>query len=274
MTTLADPTPLRRRVAWAPPSYLGWLIVAMTFAVMRPALERSAPGGEAQVGLARVLASLLCLALTAPWLGCASRHRSAVDQGSRTATAWRAVAAVIAVALALVLALELLVNGGVKALIEAISHAPTAILFTVPVLAVAEEVYFREALPAALSAVAGDIRWRTLGVAAGSQTLYAIAHLPALLLRPSSPPATLALASLLRDFLFGLMLLTLVRGPAQRLVRVLIHTVVNFAVIVLPAGAGMHAWRGPIVCLLGAAALHLARAARLPDGTGSRPKGA
>jgi hypothetical protein len=243
----------------------------MAFALTRPGLERSAPSGEARVGIARLLATLICLAITAPWMGRASRHRSAADQAPRTAATWRAV---IAVALSVVLALELLVNGGVEALIAAIGHAPAAILFTVPVLALAEEVYFREALPAALAAVAGDVRWRGPRVAAGSQLLYAIAHLPALLLRSSPPPATLALASLLRDVLFGLMLLTLVRGQAQRLMRVLIHTVVNLAVIVLPAGAGMHAWRGPIMCLLGAAALHLARSARLPRGTRSRPRAA
>jgi hypothetical protein len=222
-----------------------------------------------RVDVVRMVATLLCLALTTPWLVRPSGPRPAANRASRTAT-W---CAVVAVTLALVAALELLVNGGVDALIVAIHDAPAAILFAVPLLALAEEVYFREALPAALAAAAGDARWRGLRVAAGSQLLYAIAHLPALLLQPSTRPAMLGLASLLRDVLFGLMLLTLVRGPAQRVVRVLIHTVANLSVILLPPGAAMHAWRGPMMCLLGGLALHLARSRCDPHGTrsASRP---
>lgn len=269
MTTAAEATPPTGRAAWVPSSYLGWLLVATTFAVTQPWLERSAPGGEARVGAARVLATLLCLALAAPWLGHPAFRQPAVGQGSRTAPAWGAV---IAVALALVVALELLVNGGVGALLVAIRHAPAAILFTVPVLALAEEVYFREALPAGLAAIAGDVRWRALAVAAASQLLYGIAHLPALLLQPSARPVMVALASLLRDLLFGLMLLALVRGPARRVVRVLVHAVANLSIIVLPPGAGMHAWRGPIMCLLGAVALQLVGSRRVPHGTRSGPR--
>ncbi|HEX5973091.1 MAG TPA: CPBP family glutamic-type intramembrane protease [Gemmatimonadaceae bacterium] len=269
MTAAAEATPPSGWAAWIPSSYLGWLLVAMTFAVTQPWLERSVRGGEARVGAARILATLLCLALAAPWPGRPSGSWPAAGQGSRTAPAWRAVTAV---ALALVAAVALLVNGGVGALLVAIRHAPAAILFTVPVLAIAEEVYFREALPAALAAVAGDVRWRTLAVAAASQLLYAIAHLPALLIQPSPRPMMLVLASLLRDLLFGLMLLTLVRGPARRVVRVLVHTVVNLSVIVLPPGAGMHAWRGPILCLLAAVVLQLARSARVSDATWNGPR--
>jgi len=269
VTAAAESTPLPGRVAWVPPSYAGWLTVGITFAVTQSWLERIDSAGGMRGDVVRTVATLLCLAMTTPWLVRPCDPPPAVNRKSPTAT-W---CAVVAVTLALVAALELLVNGGVDALIVSIHDAPAAILFTVPLLALAEEVFFREALPAALAVAAGDGRWRGLRVAAASQLLYAIAHLPALLLQPSPRPAILVLASLLREILFGLMLLTLVRGPAQRVVRVLVHTVANLSLILLPPGAAMHAWRGPMMCLLGAFALHLARSRCVPRWapSGSRP---
>jgi hypothetical protein len=263
VTAAAEPTPLPGRVAWVPPSYAGWLTVGVTFAVAQSWLARIDSAGGMRVDVVRMVATLLCLAMTTPWLLRPFGPRPAVHQASRTATRSAVIAVTLAL-LALLAALQLLVNGGVDALIVAIRDAPAAMLFTVPLLAYAEEVYFREALPAALAVAAGDVRWRGLRVAAGSQLLYAIAHLPALLLQPSPRPAMLLLASLLRDVLFGLMLLTLVRGPAQRVVRVLVHTVANLSVILLPPSAAMHAWRGPMMCLLGAFALSLARSTCVP----------
>jgi membrane protease YdiL (CAAX protease family) len=255
MTGSTEVTKHPYRVPSLPSAFLAWVFIAAAYARVRERLDGAANHNEMLPAASRLIATLLCIAVAYPWMlrpraqhpGTGARHRARSDWGPIIATS---------VAMSAVYAVLLIGDAGAAA--RALREAPRSILPATVLLALGEEVYFREALPMGLAR--GLARgWRRAGAAVGSQFLYAAAHLPTLMFGPAPLRSGALVSTMARDTAFGLLLLMLASGGRHRVERVLIHSAVNLSLVFIPASIGSMRWRGPLMCLLGGLAVRLTR---------------
>lgn len=247
--TIERPSAFRRGARLLPFDYLAWLCVAMAFAGAADWMHGPSGRTVIQAEVARFLGALLCVGIAERGLRhCRGETRSA-------GVAWTPV---IATAAIMAIALAVLLRRGSPALTSALPSAPL-LCATVILLAYAEEVYFREALPSRLMAAIGTGAGSFAFAALASQFLYAAAHLPAMLLG-RVPMAPIAVSTSLGEKMgFGLLLFILDPGGQRRVERVIIHSTVNLSLILAPAALPAPLWRGGLLCLLGGIAMRLAR---------------
>jgi hypothetical protein len=247
--TIARFAGFRRSARLLPLDYLAWLFVATAFARAAGWIDRSPSRTATPLEVTRLLAALLCVGIAK--FGLQRWRRETRTEGhDRTP--------VIATAVVMATALAFMLRRDGHTLDTALPGAPllTASLI---LLAYAEEVYFREALPLCLITAIGARAGRCAFAALASQFLYAAAHLPSLLLGTAPVSAVAAAVSLSEAMGFGLLLLLLDPSGRRRVDRVIIHSTVNLSLVFAPAALPAPLWRGGLMCLLGGTALRLAR---------------
>jgi hypothetical protein len=250
---------VRRSARWLPLEYLAWLLVATAFARTIARIAGSPGRTVIWVDVTRLVATLLCVSIARFALRRAGgAARTEAHRWPPAITEEHGWAPVIATAAIMIVALVAMGRRNAHGLDDAFPGTPL-LPATVILLAYAEEVYFREALPARLVAAVGARAGGFALAALASQLLYAAAHLPVMLLDavPASP--IVVAVSVTEAAGFGLMLLMLDPGGCRRTERVIIHSAVNLSLIVAPAALQVPVWRGGLMCLLGGGAMRLAR---------------
>lgn len=236
-------------------AYTGFVAVGCISAVAHTHITHAGLRHPARVeSVAFLFSALACFSIASPWL--VVRPQKAPTTGVGRA------AGIAAVALLVIGLLALSIPGGLASAGQAIARAPVLILPALMLVVVAEEVFFREALPSGLAQATSAPLIRLGGLLA-SQLMYAAAHLPATLVT-SGPGPLLSLSSatsLATKLVFGLILLWVARNGESLVERALIHGGVNLVVFLAPASPALGVWRGSLFAAL--AALVLAAASRL-----------
>lgn len=202
-------------------------------------------------------ASLACCVVAAPWIVRPPRRCVGLHDAPRL-RGWNPLRLALSPVLCAGLLWAFLATGGGSSFGQIMS-APKLLVPGLVLSAVAEEVFFREALPAALFEYGATrfIRPSRWALAAGglivSQGLCALAHLT-----PSSQLFSGGLASwyaagwiLASNFVFGSLLLVNWWSGARLAERVVIHTCANLAIVLVPTGLIVGIWRSSMFCAVG-----------------------
>jgi len=203
-------------------------------------------------------ASLLCCVVALPWMIRVARPLVAMRQPSDW-PGWMLVRVALVSALGSACLVRFLPHGS-RAAIDTIVAAPKLVVPGLVLSAIAEEIFFREALPSAIAGYVHTINRRSLFQAAVyslvvSQGLCALGHL--------TPSARLVHADgvLWRNvgwvvgsnFVFGsLMLLNWWAGTSAA-ERVILHTFANLAIVLAPTRVTDGMWRSALFCAVGLA---------------------
>jgi membrane protease YdiL (CAAX protease family) len=238
--------------------YVAFVAVGCISAIAHTRIAHAGLRHPARVeSIAFLFAGLTCFCIASPWLVARPKNDATTHASGRAA-------GIAAVALLVVGLLALSIQDGLASGAQAIARSPVLILPAVVLVVVAEEVFFREALPSGLARQASAPLIR-LGALLTSQLMYAAAHIPATLVSvgPESLLSLSSATSLVTKLVFGLILLWVARSGESLVERSLIHGGANLAVLVAPTSPALGAWRGSLFAAL--AALALAATNRLSE---------
>jgi hypothetical protein len=238
--------------------YLGFVAVGCISAVAHTRIADAGLRHPARVeSVSYFFVALTCFCIASPWLVLRPQIAPRLSAVAR-------VAGVASVVLVITGFLAVSIPGGLGAGFQAAARAPVLILPALVLVVVAEEVFFREALPTGLAhTLSGPVP--RLAALFGSQLLYAVAHIPATLasIGPASLLSLSSATALVTKLVFGLVLLHLARRGESLVERSLIHGGANLAVLLAPASPALGAWRGSLLAAL--ATLVLAATNRIAD---------
>jgi hypothetical protein len=244
-------------------AYAALAVVATLAAIARVRIDHARlPDRVRLETLLFFFVGLSCFCIVAPWL-MAPSEKPGVRGGRATSALGRATAFVVVAAVMAVL-VAATARGGLSGIAAAIARTPVLVLPGIVLIAVAEEVFFRDVLPSAMNRLfqgttAGRSFSRTVFPAVASQALYAIVHLPTIVVAYGTSIlfSTMVLYVLSTKLSFGLMMLAMRSRGRTLPERVVVHSILNVSVTLVPMSPNLGGWWGTAFAGLGFAALLL-----------------
>lgn len=210
-----------------------------------------------QAAVVFFFASLGCCFVAAPWIIHPPRRGVAV-RDSEPSSIWGAARVVLAAALCLCLLWALLPTG-VGAMVKQVAAAPGLLIPGLVLSALAEEAFFRQALPSAVLEYSRHrFHFRSIVPLASvslavSQGLCAAGHLsPSAQWISGGSGLWHVIAWIVgTNFVFGSLMLINWWSGAGLAERVAIHSCANLAVVLVPTGIVVGIWRSSMFCAVG-----------------------
>ncbi len=244
-------------------AYAALAVVATLAAMARERIDQARlPDRVRLETLLFFFTGLACFCIVTPWLVAPSERSSVRRRRSRSFSGGAtALVSVSAVMLGLVAATA---RGGLSGIASAIARAPVLVLPGIVLIAVAEEVFFRDILPSAMTSsfqIKNGVPSfsRTVFLAVASQALYAIVHLPTIVVAYGTSIlfSTMVLYVLSTKLSFGLLMLAISSRGRTLPERVAVHSALNVSVTLVPMSPELGGWWGAAFAGLGLVALLL-----------------
>jgi len=252
------PTSTRGRMRGVVAAFVALWFIAVAARFLYLSLPRTNPFSiRDQAAVVFFFASLACCAVAAFWIMQPPRRCVGLKNPPRLPR-WNLVRLLVASTLSLGLLWAFLTTS-VSATLHEIGAAPKLLIPGLVLSALAEEVFFREALPSAVfDYVSKRFSVRSTLVCAVlslvvSQGLCAAGHLtPSWQLISADPDTWHSAAWILgSNFAFGSLMLINWWAGARLAERVVIHTAANLAIVLVPTGVIVGIWRSSMFCAIG-----------------------